>query len=183
MGRLKLQMQITVDGLNPDGSNDDLSWDEVDAYSHALLKTADTIVLGSTTAVAFIPYWDAIAAKPDAAWHEVGKQIAQARKVVFSSTFENPGWNNTEVERGGLVDAIRRLKATGEKDIIVYGGVSFVASLVKEGLIDEFHLFVNPVAAGQGKSVFAGLEHPRKLALIKAIGCKSGHVLLHYEPA
>lgn len=183
MGRLKLQMQVTVDGMDPDGGNDELSWDEVCDYSHALLETADTIVLGGRTAAEFIPYWDAIAAKPEAAWHEVGKQIAQARKVVFSSTFENPGWNNTEVERGGLADAIRRLKATNRKDIIVYGGVSFVASLVREGLIDEFHLFVNPVAAGQGRSVFAGLEQPRKLALRKAIGFKSGHVLLHYEPA
>lgn len=183
MARLKLQMQMTVDGLDPDGRAGPLSWDEVNDYSHALLESADTIVLGGKTAVAFIPYWDAIAANPEETWHEVGKQIAQARKIVFSQTFENPGWPNTEVERGPLGDAIGRLKATNPRDIVVYGGTSFVRSLVREGLVDEFHLFVNPVAAGQGNSVFAALEQPRQLVLRKAIACRSGHVLLHYEPA
>jgi len=182
MGRLKLQMQLTVDGLNPEGQNDGLSWDEVRDYSRDLLGSADTIILGAKTAVDFIPHWDTAAAKPGDSWQEVARRIAQARKIVFSKTLEDPGWSNTEIERGDLAAVVRRLKTTNKQDIIVYGGVSFVSSLVKGGLIDEFHLFVNPVALGKGKSIFGALGDPLRFDLKKAVGCNSGHVLLHYEP-
>jgi dihydrofolate reductase len=181
MGRLKLQMQITIDGRNPDGENDELSWEDVRVYSEDLLDTADTIVLGRKTAVDFIPHWNDAATKHEDTWHRVATQISQARKVVFSKTLENPGWNNSEIERGDLVDAIARLKAGNEKNIIVYGGVSFVSSLVDARLIDEYHLLVNPVARGRGRSIFDGMEQALKLRLKRAIGFDSGHVLLHYE--
>jgi dihydrofolate reductase len=38
-------------------------------------------------------------------------------------------------------------------DIIVYGGASFDSSLIKEKLIAEFYLFINPVALGKGMSI------------------------------
>ena len=181
VGRLKLQMQITVDGMNPDGENEGLSWDEVKDYSLELLKEADTIVLGSKTAGEFIPYWDRTAEKPDDPWHEIGKLISEARKVVFSRSIDGKEWNNTTVERGDLAPAIERLKRDTTRDIIAYGGVSFVASLVAHQLIDEFHLLVNPVALGSGRSIFAGLGKPQSLRLQKAVALKSGHVLLHYH--
>lgn len=181
MGRLKLQMQVTVDGFNPEGQDDELSWDEVKEYSRALLDTADTIALGRKTAVEFIPYWDKLAAQPDAPWNDVAKQIASARKVVFTKTLDRSAWGNTDVENGDLVDAMSRLKRDNAKDIIVYGGISFVSSLVRTQLVDELHLFVNPFALGRGKSIFSELDSPLRLRLLRSIACNSGHVLLHYE--
>ncbi len=182
MARLKLQMQITVDGFDPPKMDDDIAWDEVRDYSRDLLDGADTIVIGRRTAADFIPYWDKLAATPDARWHEVARRISAARKVVFSKTLDTHPGNNTVVERGDLAEAIARLKRDGGRDIVVYGGVSFVSALVARGLIDEFHLFVNPVAAGTGQSIFAELGHPRKLRLQRSIACDSGLVLLHYAP-
>jgi dihydrofolate reductase len=181
MGRLKLQMQITIDGFNPDGPGDDLAWDEVRDYSRDLLDSVDTIVIGRKTAVDFIPHWENAATKPDDSWHEVARRIAEARKIVFSRTLDKCDWSNTAIAKGNLVEEIQRLKTTNAKDIIVYGGISFVSSLIKENLIDEFHLFVNPVAIGKGESVFGGLENSLRLALKKTITCNSGHVLLNYE--
>lgn len=66
-------------------------------------------------------------------------------------------WDNTELPKGDLADEIKKLKDQGGKDIIVYGGNSFVTALIREGLIDEFHLFVNPVALGHGEPIFGGL--------------------------
>jgi dihydrofolate reductase len=105
----------------------------------------------------FIPYWDTAATQPDGSWYEVAKRIAKARKVVFSRTLDKPEWNNTAIERGDIVEALERLKTTNKNDIIVHGGISFVASLIEEKLIDEFHLFVNPIALGKGKSIFSGV--------------------------
>jgi len=44
------------------------------------------------------------------------------------------------------------------KYIIVYGGASFDSSLIKENLIDEYYLFINPVAIGNGKTIFKDLK-------------------------
>lgn len=182
MGRLKLQMQVTVDGFDAPGPGDDMAWDEIADYSRELLDTADTIAIGSKTAAGFIPYWDEMAAGPDGPWREVAQRIARARKVVFSKTLDRCDWNNTVLEKGELAEAIGRLKRTGGKDIVVYGGVSFVSSLIGQGIVDEFHLFVNPVALGNGRPIFAGLGQPQALALRKSIAYRNGLVLLHYEP-
>jgi hypothetical protein len=71
MSRLKLQMQISVDGLDATGSNDDLAWDEIKHYSRDLIDSADTIVIGRKTAVDFIPYWENAATQPDGLWYDV----------------------------------------------------------------------------------------------------------------
>jgi len=181
MARLKLQMQISLDGFNPEGGDENTSWDEERVYSLGLLSGADVIVLGSKTAAEFIPYWDKAAEDADNSWQDVARHISQARKIVFSSSADHPGWNNSVIETGDLAEAINRLKRENEKDIIVYGGVSFVQSLVRRRLVDEFHLFVNPIAMGKGRSVFSDLDGLLKLDLRKSLGFKSGRVLLHYD--
>jgi len=183
MSKLKLQMQVTIDGFDPSGANADVSMEDVRVYSSDLLDTADTIVIGRKMAEpGFISYWDKKAGITDDLWQGVAQRIASAQKVIFSKTLKTCDWRNTKVENGDLVTAVERLKKTGKKDIIVYGGVSFVASLVKEHLIDEFHLFVNPVIRGMGASIFSGLEQPQNLKLVKSLAYNnSGLVLLHYE--
>jgi len=183
MAKLKLQMQITIDGFNPEGGDENTSWDEERDYSYELLNGADTIVLGSKTAAEFIPYWDKAAEDADNSWQEVARQISQLRKVVFSGSTDHPRWRNSTIETGDLANGINRLKEQSGKDIIVYGGMSFVQSLIRQDLVDEFHLFVNPIALGSGRSVFSGLDNLLRLKLKKSIGFNSGRVLLHYDLA
>jgi len=174
-------MQISIDGCNPQGGDDNTSWDEEREYSLDLLKGADVIALGSKTAPDFIPYWDKAAEDPENSWQDVARHISRARKLVFSSSTDHPDWNNSQIETGDLADAINRLKAENAKHIIVYGGISFVRSLIRLHLVDEFHLFVNPLAMGNGKSVFSDLDGLLQLELRKSIGFRSGRVLLHYD--
>lgn len=183
MSRLKLQMQVSVDGFDASGPDDEQAWNEMESHSRDLLDSADTIVIGRKTAVEFIPYWDEKATRRDDPWHEIARRIAAARKIVFSRTLDKSEWPNTDVENGDLAEAIGRLKSKARKDIIVYGGVSFVSALVKARLIDEFHLFVNPITLGAGKSIFAGLGKAQRLSLKKSVAYKSGIVLLNYELA
>jgi len=53
--------------------------------------------------------------------------------------------------------------------------------LIRENLIDEYYLFINPVVIGNGKTIFGDLKEIRKLSLIESITFDSGIVLLHYE--
>jgi dihydrofolate reductase len=61
---------------------------------------------------------------------------------------------HVRVENNDLAAAVNQLKRNTGKDIVVYGGASFVSSLIRAGLIDEFHFFVNPTAIGKGMQVF-----------------------------
>lgn len=84
--------------------------------------------------------------------------------------------------RDDLADEIKALKARPGRDMIAYGGATFVSALVRHGLIDEFHLFVNPAAIGSGLPIFAALDHPQPLALVQSIAFDCGIVLLNYVP-
>lgn len=180
-------MQMSIDGFVSTGPNDEQqwvtwAWDEIRPHVLGLLDSSDTILIGRKLAVDYIPYWQGVHAKPDHPMYEVAERIVRARKVVFTKTLDNSGWDNTELARGDLADEIKKLKTQSGKDMIVYGGSSFVSSIIKEGLIDEFHLFVNPVALGRGGPIFDQADNFYQLKLMKAIVYECGIVLLNYEP-
>jgi dihydrofolate reductase len=131
----------------------------------------------------FILYWTEVANKPDDPMNALAKKMIEIPKVVFTKTINKSRWINTDIATGDLKDEITKLKSQerGGGDIIVYGGVSFDSSLIKEKLIDEFYLFVNPVAIGNGKTIFKDLEEIQPFTLIESIGFDCGLVLLHYE--
>lgn len=186
MRKLHLQMQMSIDGFVSTGPNDEQkwvtwAWAEIKQYVLDLAVSADTEILGRKLAIDYIPYWLDTFAKPEDPMYEVAKIKATQKKVVFTKTLETSEWENTELAKGNLVEEVNKLKIQGGKDIVVYGGSSFVSALLKEGLIDEFHLFVNPIALGRGESVFGELEVWQPLRLKKAITYGSGLVLLNYE--
>jgi len=57
-------------------------------------------------------------------------------KVVFAKTLDKSEWDNTVLAKGDLVDEITKLKKQEAKDIIAYGGGTFVSHLIKQGLVD-----------------------------------------------
>jgi len=186
MRKLKLQMQVSLDEFNSTGPNDEQkwvtwAWDEIKQYVLDLADSADTEIIGRKLAIDYIPYWLDTYTKPEDPMYEVSKIKAQQKKIIFTKTLEKSEWENTELAKGNLTEEVNKLKDQSGKDIIVYGGSSFVSALVKENLIDEFHLFVNPVALGRGIPIFDQLENWQKLKLIKSITCNSGIVILHYE--
>ena len=103
-------------------------------------------------------------------------------KVVFSKTLKESNWANTTLANGDLVEEVEKLKQKDGKDIIVYGGATFVSNLIKENLIDEFHLSINSTAIGRGLTIFGNLEDRLKLKLIQSNTFSNGKVVNYYEP-
>ena len=185
MRKLKLQVQISVDGFvaGPLGEMDwmNMNWsDDIKDYVTELTRPVDTILLGRKLAEGFIPHWAAIAGNPDTA-DDFSRKMTDTFKLVFSKTTASPEWPNTAVTGGELVQEVKQQKEKEGGDIIVYGGASFVSSLIKEGLIDEFHLFVNPVVLGDGMPVFRELQHRQALQLRDSRAFDCGIVVLSYE--
>lgn len=178
---------MTVDGYIA-GPNGEMDWmvfawdDQLKKYVTELTEPMDCIVLGRKLAEGFIPHWASVAANPEHPEFTAGKKFTDTPKVVFSRTLANSKWDNTVLAKGDLVDEITRLKNQVGQDIIAYGGATFVSALVKHGLIDELHLFINPSVIGKGMSIFRELDHKQNLKLAQATFFECGIVVLHYEP-
>jgi dihydrofolate reductase len=187
--KLKLQVQMTVDGYvgGPNGEMDWMSfdWDEKGiTYVNELTDSVNTILMGRKMTEGFISYWtDIVVNKKDDPQYPFARKMVDKPKIVFSKTLDKSNWDNTKIAKGDLVEEITKLKekSSGGKgqDIIVYGGASFVSSLIKNNLIDEYHLFINPVAIGKGISIFT---NELNLKLLKSIPFNNGEVLNYYEP-
>ena len=72
-----------------------------------------------------------------------------ADKIVFSTTLARASTPRTRIERAFDPDQVRRLKATSERDLTV-GGPRLAAAMIAANLIDDFHVFVNPIILGGG---------------------------------
>jgi len=179
MRKLKLQHAHIPEGFAPENSDPRNYCDEeFRNFSIANLEGVDCIILGRITAVGFIPYWAAVAENPNDPDRLLGKRLTEIPKVVFSKTLEKSEWKNATLANGELVDEINNLKNQAGKNIIVYGGDSFVASLMKNDLIDEYYLAVNPADIDNGLPILKELESKQNRALIKSETFDCGMVVL-----
>jgi dihydrofolate reductase len=186
MRKLKLQVQMTMDGFvaGPDGQ---LDWMWVGERDESigrrvieLADSCDTILLGRKMTRGFIDHWENVVDnQPDSPEQSLAQRMVNMRKVVFSHTQTAINGRNLEVENGDLAAAVQALKKEPGKDIIVYGGANFVSSLISENLIDEYFIFSNPVAIGNGLSIFKG---QKLLKLDSSTVYKNGKILNKYLP-
>ncbi|MDW0152884.1 MAG: dihydrofolate reductase family protein, partial [Nitrososphaeraceae archaeon] len=158
-----------------------LSDDKLIKYENELMESFDTILLGRKMTDLFISFWSDMISKPDDPWYEFAKKMIETPKVVFTKTLNKSKWINADLATGDLTDEIIKLKSRDGRDMVVYGGASFDSSLIKLGLIDEFLLFINPVAIGNGMTIFRDLNEIQKFNMVKSIAFDCGIVLLHYE--
>ena len=185
MRKLKLQMQTTIDGYvaGPEGQLDWMSvdWNEpLITFVNELTDSSDTILMGRKMTDGFVTYWENVVNnQPDSPEFAFAQKMVNMKKIVFSKTQKTIDGKNVQVENGDLITAVNSLKNQPGKDIIVYGGASFVSSLLDNNLIDELHLFINPVAIGEGLSIFTNRQ---PLLLAGSTAYKNGIVVNKYTP-
>jgi dihydrofolate reductase len=188
MRKLKLQVQMTIDGFigGPNGEMDWVSFnwtDDINAFVAGIVSNIGTIVLGRKLAEGFIPHWAGVAADPENPEYEGGRVFTDTPKVVFSKTLSESPWPNTTIAKGDLVEEITALKNAEGGDIYACGGATFVSSLIAADLVDEYFLFVNPTAIGNGLAIFKNIEDKLRLKLVKATTFDCGIVALQFVRA
>ena len=176
---------MSVDGFvaGPKGELDWMSWDEDEdriKYVNELTDSSGTILLGRKMTDGFVNYWQSALDKPESPEYNFAKKMIDIPKVVFTKTLNESKWINTTLAKGELKDEIKKLKEQNGKDIVVYGGASFVSNLIKDGLIDDYHIFINPAAIGTGMQIFGNINR-MNFSLVKSIPFGHGVVLLHYR--
>ena len=100
-------------------------------------------------------------------------------KIVFSRTLTGATTRNTRVERDFDLEAIRKLKRESERDIII-GGAELAGLALEADLVDECHLFLNPVIVGGGKPAFRAALR-RNLELLETRRFGTGVIHLRYR--
>ena len=184
MRKLILQMHMTIDGFVA-GPNGELDWMETETDSKQLrllqdlTESMDTILMGRKMAEGFTTYWENVVDnKPGSPEYAYAKIFVDTPKVVFSKTTKSLPGKNVTVENGDLVEAVNNLKKQAGKNLIVYGGANFVSELIKQNLIDELYLLVNPVAISEGLRIFV---ERKRFKLVNSTECNNGIVINQYK--
>jgi dihydrofolate reductase len=192
MRKLKLEMQISLDGFAADinGKTNWMIWDwrpkwnwddELRSFHTELQTTSDTILLGRKMAVnGFFEHWTQMAKDATDPQFTFASAIVGMKKYIFSNKLTKSRWEDTEIVSGNLKKQVNKLKKQKGRDIIVYGGTSFVSSLIKEELIDEYNLIVNPTIIGKGKPIFGKVSSNHNLSLTESKSYECGVVVLRY---
>jgi len=184
MRPLRYSINVTLDGcchheagLPPDEESMD--------YWTAQLARADALLFGRVTYEMMASAWrlPATGTWPEwmGAWQvPFADTIDRAEKYVVSSTLSEVDWN-AELVRGDVGEAVQRLKQEPGEGLWV-GGVTLPLALADLGLIDEYEFLVQPVLAGYGPTLLAGLRERIELELVDRHELASGAVALRYRP-
>ncbi len=182
MGKLISQMMVSLDGYM-EGADGELDWHHVDEkyheYAEGLLHAADAIVFGRRTYEHMEAFWPtAVAAER---FPGVAARMNEKRKIVISNTLEQAQWANATVIPGRGEEAVMKLKQDMEGDLVILASSDLAASLSDAGLIDEYHIIVNPVVLGRGKKVFHGVQRRVMLKPMHTQSFPSGSMLMWYQ--
>ncbi|HKV55453.1 MAG TPA: dihydrofolate reductase family protein [Candidatus Binataceae bacterium] len=132
------------------------------------------LLLGRRTYEIFAAYWpfmdDEIARK----FNAVNKYVAAGPETPLT-------WAGSHRLEGDLAEAVRALKATEGRDLLIQGSSEVIHTLLAHDLIDRLTLLTYPVILGSGKRLFDAGSHPRAWALTKTRQSTTGVVVSTYE--
>jgi dihydrofolate reductase len=144
----------------------------------AVVATSEALLLGRTTYEMFAKSWPGRSAEDDPG----APFFNDSTKYVVSGTLENPEWENSTVVGPYSAEEIKTLKGRVAGNLYVSGSGQLVRGMLADGLVDELHLFVFPLALGEGRKLFTDGQEV-KLSLIGTEAYESGVVHLSYGPA
>jgi dihydrofolate reductase len=180
MSKLIYIINTSLDGYIEDatGAFDLVNPDEVHAFITELLRPIGTYLYGRRV-YETMTFWEAPLNDYPPERRDFARVWQNAEKVVFSRTLTAATTPKTRVERDFDPEAIRTLKRESERDIAI-AGAELAGHALEADLVDECHLFVNPVIVGGGKPAFRpGLR--RSLELLDTRRFNNGVVHVRYR--
>jgi dihydrofolate reductase len=185
MASLSYTAITSLDGYVTD-ADDSFAWaapdEEVHAFVNDLERSVGTYLYGRRLYEVMVA-WETMLEVPDQppVVRDYAEVWQYAEKVVFSRTLETVASARTRIERDFDADAVRRLKATTQRDISV-GGPELAASAIRAGLVDEYRLFLTPILVGGGRRALPD-DVRIILELVDERRFASGVVYLRYRTA
>ncbi|MER7756797.1 dihydrofolate reductase family protein [Kitasatospora sp. NPDC097643] len=190
MSRLIVSMQVSIDGF-VDSEVPGSAWQlwnwgpewpwsgDLRAAFNGLLAEASGLVLSRPMAdEGYLGHWGRMAqAHPDDPDWEFSRAISRLPVFVVSRTGRpEREWPRTTVLNGELADTVAQAKKQAEGDLVCFGGAGLVSALLREDLVDELRLFVNPGFAGAGATVFGPQLTDRRYRAARSTAFECGVV-------
>jgi dihydrofolate reductase len=176
---------VTLDGYFVSAGGD-MSWakqgnDDME-YQEFVAENAGgdgQLIFGRVTYQMMASYWPT----PLAEQHmpEVAAGMNRMPKTVFSTTLKEATWNNSQLIKDDIVEAVRKMKNEPGPGMTILGSGSIVAQLAPENMIDEYQIMLDPVALGKGRTMFDGIREMLTLKLTRSRTFKNGKVFLCYK--
>ena len=173
---------VVAEFLSLDGVMEEPAWsmpywnDEIARFKTDESFASDAHLLGRITYQGFAKVW------PTRTGEEGADRMNDLPKYVVSTTLEKAEWNNSHIIKANVAEAVNLLKRQPGQDILVAGSATLVQTLIKENLVDEYHLLVYPVVVGKGKRLFQD-GTTTVLQLVDSKTFSSGVMALIYQPA
>jgi dihydrofolate reductase len=182
VGAIKVHEFTTVDGVVdvPMWTVDYGFPDDLSESIGALTGSASGILLGRTTFEMFAPAWSTRTVEDDPG----APFFNDTTKYVVSSSLSDAEsvWRNSTAVGGYSADRVRSLKAEVDGDLYVSGSATLVRALIADGLVDELHLYVYPLALGEGIRLFPEGAPRTPMTLLGAQALSNGVAHLTYGP-
>jgi len=184
MRKIIYMSSVSVDGFM-EGPNREIDWHMVDEELHRHfneeLRGMGAFMSGRVTHDLMADFWPTADADPESP--ETMREFAgiwrDMPKIVFSRTLERADWNTTVLPEV-VPEEIVRLKEQAGGDLVL-GGSDLAITFMRHDLIDEYRIYVHPVAIGRGKRMFqlSEFSFPLQLAETRTFG--NGVVMLRYS--
>jgi dihydrofolate reductase len=154
MANLIYVSNVSLDGFIED-ERGNFNWttpeDTVFAFITDLIRPVGTYLYGRRL-YATMAVWETDSAL--ATQSELSADFAHvwqsAEKIVYSTTLDAVSTAKSRLERSFDPGTVRTMKAAAKSDLTV-GGANLAAHAFRAGLVDECHLFINPIVVGRGK--------------------------------
>ena len=180
MRKIFVFMNVSLDGRIATPDNDvSVFHSDFEAFPGGGDNPVDTLLFGHTT-YEMMKFWST--PQGEAMQPEIARFMNERHKYVASHNAFEPGWHNVTVLTGDVAGQVRQMKSGPGGTIAIFGSNTLCVTLIEAGLIDEFHVVVNPVVLGDGPSLFAGLPNKAAMTLSDTRQFKSGAVQLTYTP-
>ena len=180
MGMIAVHEFITLDGVI-----EAPSWSFDYPYDPAMgeaigriMGSCTAILLGRRTYQEFAPAWSGRTAAEDPG----APFMNESPKYVYSATLQAGDWQNSTILGPYRAEAIGELKYRVDGGIYVSGSGTLVRALLADGLVDDLHLFVYPLARGGGQRLFADTGPTTKFTLGGSEAYSNGVLYLTYTP-
>ena len=183
MAKLIYSAICSLDGYVAD-KDGNFSWarpdDELHSFINDIERPIGTYLLGRRMYETMV-FWETAEVTPDQC--EPASDYAgiwrAAEKVVFSRSLDQVSSAKTRIERDFDAESIRRLKAEADSDISI-GGPELAGEAIRAGLVDEYHLWINPIVVGGGNAALPS-DARVELELLEQRRFDSGVIHLHYR--
>jgi dihydrofolate reductase len=155
MAKLIYSAITSLDGYVAD-KDGNFDWaapsEDVHAFVNQLERSVGTYLYGRRM-YETMASWETAHTRPESSPVELDyAEVWQAAdKLVYSRTVADVSSARTRIEREFDPDSVRKLKESAGRDLSV-GGAELAAQAIKDGLVDEYHLFINPIVVGGGTS-------------------------------